>query len=52
MGNPAQILMKVGFNMFYGGIDVAKYRHEICIVDESGNVILQIFVEDVYKRQA
>jgi len=28
--------------MFYGGIDVAKYRHEICIVDESGNVILQI----------
>jgi len=25
--------------MFYGGIDVAKYRHEICIVDESGNVI-------------
>jgi len=32
--------------MFYGGIDVAKYRHEICIVDESGNVILQIFVDN------
>jgi transposase len=46
VGNPAQILMKVGINMFYGGIDVAKYRHEVCIVDEGGNVVLQIFVNN------
>ncbi|MGI6330512.1 MAG: IS110 family transposase [Zhaonellaceae bacterium] len=32
--------------MFYGGIDVAKYRHEVCIVDEGGNVVLQIFVNN------
>jgi len=33
--------LKVGINMFYGGIDIAKYQHEVCIVNEGGNVILQ-----------
>ena len=32
--------------MFYGGIDVAKHRHEVCIMEQDGNVILQIFVDN------
>jgi transposase len=32
--------------MLFGGTDVAKYRHEVCIIDEAGNVILQIFVDN------
>jgi len=39
-------LWKVGINMFYGGIDVAKHRHEVCIMEQDGNVILQIFVDN------
>jgi len=35
--------------MFYGGIDVAKYRHEVCVVDESGNVVLQMFMNNTKK---
>ena len=35
--------------MFYSGIDVAKYRHEVCVVDESGNVVLQMFMNNTKK---
>jgi hypothetical protein len=28
--------------MIYGGIDVAKYHHEVCLVDDVGDVILQM----------
>ena len=35
--------------MFYGGIDVAKHRHEICIQDESGNTVLQMHVDNSKK---
>lgn len=27
--------------MIYGGVDVAKYRHEVCLVDDAGDVVLQ-----------
>ncbi|KUK10452.1 MAG: Uncharacterized protein XD50_0531, partial [Clostridia bacterium 41_269] len=26
--------------MFYGGVDVAKYCHEVCLVDDAGDVVL------------
>lgn len=35
--------------MFYGGIDVAKYRHEICIQDETGNTVLQMHMDNSKK---
>ena len=28
--------------MYYGGIDVAKKRHNLCIIDESGEVTIQL----------
>jgi transposase len=32
--------------MFFVGVDVAKYRHEVCITDDSGNVLLQIHMDN------
>ena len=32
--------------MFYGGIDVAKRSHEICLTDKVGNVTLNIKVQN------
>lgn len=35
--------------MFYGGIDIAKRRHEVCILDESGNKVIQMHVDNSQK---
>ncbi|BAF58892.1 hypothetical protein PTH_0711 [Pelotomaculum thermopropionicum SI] len=35
--------------MFYGGIDVAKYRHEVCLLDDAGNVVLQMHIDNNQK---
>lgn len=32
--------------MFYGGIDIAKYEHEVSVIDESGQMILQFPVKN------
>ena len=32
--------------MFYAGIDIAKHRHELYLIDETGKPILQIFIEN------
>lgn len=41
--------VKVGVSMFYAGIDIAKHRHELCLVDETGKPVLQIFIENTHK---
>jgi len=35
--------------MFFGGIDVAKHRHELCLTDDAGNVIRQMFIDNSQK---
>ncbi|KUK31168.1 MAG: putative transposase [Thermoanaerobacterales bacterium 50_218] len=35
--------------MIFGGIDVAKSRHEVCLVNDAGDVILQIHVDNNQK---
>ena len=32
--------------MFFAGIDVAKYRHELCLVDDNGSVVLQLHIDN------
>lgn len=32
--------------MIYGGIDVAKYRHEVCLVNDTGDVVLQMYIDN------
>jgi transposase len=32
--------------MIYGGIDIAKYRHEVCLENDAGNVILQLHMDN------
>jgi len=32
--------------MFFGGIDVAKHRHEVCLTDGDGNLVLQMNVNN------
>jgi transposase len=32
--------------MFFGGIDVAKNRHEIYIIDDAGDVVLQLYIDN------
>ncbi len=32
--------------MFYGGVDVAKYCHEVCLVDDAGDVVLQMHMDN------
>ena len=32
--------------MFFGGIDVAKHRHEFCLTDSNGNVALQMNIDN------
>lgn len=35
--------------MVFGGIDVAKQRHEVCLTDDAGGIILQMFIENNQK---
>ncbi len=32
--------------MIYGGIDVAKHRHEVCLVNDAGDVVLQMHIDN------
>lgn len=32
--------------MIYGGVDVAKYRHEVCLVNDTGDVVLQMYMNN------
>ncbi|MCR4443150.1 MAG: transposase [Peptococcaceae bacterium] len=32
--------------MIYGGVDVAKYRHEVCLVNDAGDVVLQMHIDN------
>jgi len=32
--------------MIYGGVDVAKYHHEVCLVDDAGDVVLQMHMDN------
>jgi transposase len=41
--------MKVGKSMLYAGIDVAKRNHEICMVNEAGDVALKMSVQNSQK---
>jgi transposase len=35
--------------MIYGGIDVAKHRHEVCLVNDAGDVVLQTHTDNSQK---
>ena len=35
--------------MIFGGIDVAKQRHELCLTDDAGGIIQQMFIENSQK---
>ncbi|KYO65383.1 hypothetical protein ATZ99_16170 [Thermovenabulum gondwanense] len=35
--------------MIYGGIDVAKHSHEICLVNESGDIVLRMNMDNNHK---
>ncbi len=35
--------------MIFGGIDVAKHRHELCLTDDAGGVIRQMFIDNSQK---
>ncbi len=35
--------------MFYGGIDVAKHQHEVCILDHEGQAVLRLHVKNNQK---
>ncbi len=35
--------------MFYGGIDIAKHQHEICVLDQGGNAVLQMHFKNTQK---
>jgi len=32
--------------MIYGGVDVAKYRHEVYLVNDAGDVVLQMHMDN------
>ena len=32
--------------MFFGGIDIAKHKHEVCITDAEGNQVLNIYIHN------
>ena len=33
---------KVGNAMYFAGVDIAKTRHELCVIDDSGDILLQL----------
>jgi len=35
--------------MFYGGIDVAKHSHEVCLVNDSGDIVLRMHLDNNHK---
>ncbi|MGB9977337.1 IS110 family transposase [Thermovenabulum sp.] len=35
--------------MIYGGIDVAKHSHEVCLVNESGDIVLKMHIDNNHK---
>jgi transposase len=35
--------------MVFAGIDVAKHGHDICLVDEAGNTLLQLHIQNSHK---
>ena len=41
--------MKVGKSMLYAGIDVAKRRHEICLVNNVGDIALKMQIQNNQK---
>jgi len=36
---------KWGNAMYFAGVDIAKRRHELCVIDDSGDILLQLPVE-------
>lgn len=36
-------------NMIYGGIDVAKHSHEVCLVNDSGDIVLRMHLDNNHK---
>lgn len=43
---PTRIQSESGFAMFFAGVDIAKRRHELCVIDSAGDVILNLPVEN------
>lgn len=39
-------IIESGDTMLYGGIDVAKHNHEVCVTDESGLSVLQLSISN------
>ncbi len=35
--------------MFYGGIDIAKHQHEICVLDQEGRSVLKMHFKNTHK---
>lgn len=35
--------------MIFAGIDVAKHRHELCLVDDTGSTVLQMYIYNTQK---
>jgi len=35
--------------MIYGGIDVAKHSHEVCLVNDSGDIVLRMHLDNNHK---
>ena len=35
--------------MIFAGIDIAKHRHELCLVDETGYTVIQMFIDNSQK---
>ena len=46
---PAKFQPESGFAMFFAGVDVAKRRHELCVIDSAGDVVLNLPVENSHK---
>src|SRR5690606_6499185 len=46
LGNLPDPNEKVGNAMYFAGVDIAKRRHELCVIDDSGDILLQLPVEN------
>lgn len=46
---PAKFQSESGVAMFFAGVDVAKRRHELCVIDLAGDVVLNLSVENSHK---
>lgn len=43
---PTESKREGSYTMYFAGVDVAKRSHELCVINESGSIVLQLSIKN------